>query len=91
MQNKFKNVYRLVMIIAALCGIVDLLFKLQNIPPQDVSQNVSNEEKMSVDGVEFLELIDFYDKQISELAADVNDLLNRNANYRNAGYLLERT
>ena len=148
MKHKAKILYRFVMIIAALCGIIDILFKLnlmpelpfsfndnetkkneqpvvvvvekrvevpvkeivevpvqkdsvQNEPAQNVSQEKidrdpqrnytdkpSEDDKVTAET--FIGMKDFYDQQISELAADVNAHLNKNRDYRNARHLLDR-
>ena len=153
MKHKAKILYRIVMIIAAFCGIIDVLFKLnfipelpfvnddentkksetpvvvvvekrvevpvkevvevpvqkkplQNVSPKTSDQNVSQEksdrttqknidkppeyDKVMIMVESFIGMKDFYNQQISELAADVNAHLNKNRDYRNARHLLDR-
>lgn len=126
-----KNLYNFIILVAALFGIIDVLFEVGLIPkipfaihnetpqqPEPVVVVVENKVEVpanvqsnnSTENVSlkpespatpqnndraiaesFIILKDSYHQQISELAADVNEHLSRNADFRNARYFLERS
>ena len=122
---KRKNFYNFIILVAALFGIIDVIFEMGLMPkipfavhnetPQQPEKPVVVvvENKVEVPAQEniqpkpelpatpknddraisesFIILKDSYHQQISELAADVNEHLSRNADFRNARYFLERS
>lgn len=122
---KRKNFYNFIILVAALFGIIDVLFEMGLMPkipfavhnetPQQPEKPVVVvvENKVEVPAQEniqpkpelpatpknddraisesFIILKDSYHQQIAELAADVNEHLSRNADFRNARYFLERS
>ena len=79
--------------------VVEPKIEISNVPSNTPAENVQlkpespaispNNDRAIAES--FIILKDSYHQQISELAADVNEHLSRNANFRNASYFLERS